>query len=168
MGNMTETRLGSPSPLVSIQGRPAVTEPSIDDGAIILHKRSAAELEILYQRRKLRQISDADGCGTLYAYLDNGIQWKVGMTIDFPRRKAEWDRECPCPRRIWMDPIPVAYRRRAESLAHLLIEDICTDRPRRYCVKCQRKHQEVFTFRVADTSRDSSVVWNELLYPILS
>ncbi|KAJ3709923.1 hypothetical protein C8R42DRAFT_649107 [Lentinula raphanica] len=37
------------------------------------------------------------------------------MARNFLQRKAEWDRQCPSPRRKWMHPIRVTRRRRAVS-----------------------------------------------------
>ncbi|KAJ3858279.1 hypothetical protein EV359DRAFT_69136, partial [Lentinula novae-zelandiae] len=50
---------------------------------------------------------DADGPGFLYAFVDHGVFWKVGMSIDYDRRKAEWERQCPCPSRVWLPPMRV-------------------------------------------------------------
>ncbi|KAJ3850691.1 hypothetical protein EV368DRAFT_66391 [Lentinula lateritia] len=36
----------------------------------------------------------ADGPGFLYAFVDHGVYWKVGMSINYDRRKAEWERHC--------------------------------------------------------------------------
>ncbi|KAJ3720650.1 hypothetical protein C8R42DRAFT_643035 [Lentinula raphanica] len=164
---MAQILLGSSSPCHLMQSElSASNHTSIDDAAII-HKRSPIILATLYETRKLRSISPADGRGFLYAYLDDGVDWKVGMSNNFARRRREWDRQCPCPTRIWMEPLPVAKRRRAESLAHLLIEGICTDRPRKHCAKCRRHHQEIFSFRVADNSVDTLAVWEDLVYPLL-
>ncbi|KAJ3893560.1 hypothetical protein GG344DRAFT_63688 [Lentinula edodes] len=88
----------------------------------------------------LRQLCiNFHGRGWLYAYLDGGTEWKIGMSKDFVRRRRDWDKQCPCPNRMWFSPVPVANRRRAESLAHIQLELECTDRPRRYCQSCARR-----------------------------
>ncbi|KAJ3870507.1 hypothetical protein F5051DRAFT_447589 [Lentinula edodes] len=43
---------------------------------------SSGELQQRYDMREIRVISDADGPGYLYAYI-NGDSWKVGMSHDF-------------------------------------------------------------------------------------
>ncbi|KAJ3886496.1 hypothetical protein GG344DRAFT_69627 [Lentinula edodes] len=99
-------------------------------------RRPAHKLRALYFFRKSRPKSAADGLGVLYAFVDHGgTLWKVGHTNNFPRRQAEWDKQCPCPDRVWLPPVPVPQRRRAESLAHLLLEIVCQDRPRTYCAQ---------------------------------
>ncbi|KAJ3845756.1 hypothetical protein EV368DRAFT_90150 [Lentinula lateritia] len=84
-------------------------------------RRSFEELQRCYNRREVRRILDADGEGYIYAFVNVNV-WKVGMSKDFIRCREEWDRNCPDLRRIWLPPIWVANRRRAESLAHLLLE----------------------------------------------
>ncbi|KAJ3849748.1 hypothetical protein EV368DRAFT_67186 [Lentinula lateritia] len=64
----------------------------------------------------------SDGPGWIYVYIDNGNEFKIGMTKNFERRQREWDRNCPCLNRIWFKPVPAANRRRAESVAHILLE----------------------------------------------
>ncbi|KAJ3848188.1 hypothetical protein EV368DRAFT_68487 [Lentinula lateritia] len=88
---------------------------------------------------------DADGQGYLYAYVEDD-EWKVGLTNNFVRRQEEWNKGCPCPWRIWLLPIRVANRWRAEALAHLLLEMECLDRLRTYCRCCRRTHIEKFVF----------------------
>ncbi|KAJ3817491.1 hypothetical protein F5880DRAFT_1511734 [Lentinula raphanica] len=127
-----------------------------------MSRRSRRMLGALYAFRRARPTSRADGPGYLYAYIDNEHLFKIGMTKDFVRRKAEWDRRCPSSNRKWMPPIPVARRRRAESLAHLLLELWCTSRPRTYCLHCRKTHVEIFVF-----SSESSVAWEEIVYPLL-
>ncbi|KAJ3875419.1 hypothetical protein F5051DRAFT_430587 [Lentinula edodes] len=123
--------------------------------------RSFQELQLLYDIRHRRTISDTDGQGYLYAYVDSN-EVKVGMTKNFNHRKEEWDRNCPYAGRIWLPPLRVANRRRAESLAHLLLEMACTDRPRMYCQNCHRTHVEKFIFRGL-----WPVAWRTIIYPIL-
>ncbi|KAJ3876915.1 hypothetical protein F5051DRAFT_429410 [Lentinula edodes] len=94
--------------------------------------RSFDKLQRLYDIRQRRAISDADGEGYLYAYVDSN-EVKMGMTKNFNRRKEEWDKNCPHAGRIWFPPVRVDNRRRAESLAHLLLEMECVDRPHVYC-----------------------------------
>ncbi|KAJ3717344.1 hypothetical protein C8R42DRAFT_644601 [Lentinula raphanica] len=110
------------------------------------NRRSSRLLRALYAIRCLRSTSGADGPGYLYAFNDRGGLWKIGMSNNFVRRKAEWDRWCPSSTRRWMPPIAVARRRRAETLAHLLLEMRCSDRPRIRCFRCQRTHIEIFLF----------------------
>ncbi|KAH7868905.1 uncharacterized protein C8R40DRAFT_1177344 [Lentinula edodes] len=90
--------------------------------------RPSEELQWRYEMRETRGISNADGQGYLYAYVDSD-RWKVGMTNEFVRRQVEWDKDCPYPWRIWLLPIRVANRRRAEALAHLLLKMECLHRP---------------------------------------
>ncbi|KAH7881580.1 uncharacterized protein C8R40DRAFT_1164989 [Lentinula edodes] len=111
--------------------------------------------------RQMSRISDADGEGYLYAYVHFDM-WKVGMLKNFIRRQEEWDRDCPDGWRIWLPPIRVANRRRAEAVAHLLLEMACIDRPRVYCYHCQRTHTEQFLF-----SGSWPVVWTTIVYPII-
>ncbi|KAJ3836497.1 hypothetical protein F5878DRAFT_643489 [Lentinula raphanica] len=125
-------------------------------------RRSSRLLHLLYNIRKARPTSRADGPGFLYAFVDHGHCWKIGMARDFDRRRAQWDRECPCIGRRWMPPLAVTRRRRAESLAHLLLEINCADRPKDYCNRCRKRHIEVFHF-VAN--RD--LVWRTIVYPLL-
>ncbi|KAJ3833227.1 hypothetical protein F5878DRAFT_646116 [Lentinula raphanica] len=77
-------------------------------------KRPNCALHRLFARRRSRPTSRADGPGYLYAFVDHGHLWKLGMTNNFDRRKAEWDRRCPSPDRRWMPPIAVRRRRRAD------------------------------------------------------
>ncbi|KAJ3897345.1 hypothetical protein F5879DRAFT_996188 [Lentinula edodes] len=124
-------------------------------------RRSLEELQRRYEMRETRGISNADGQGYLYAYVDND-RWKVGMTNEFVCRQEEWDKDCPYPWRVWLPPIQVANRRRAEALAHILLEMECLHRPRIYCQRCQRVHIEKFVF-----SGTWHVVWSTIVYPIL-
>ncbi|KAJ3712735.1 hypothetical protein DFJ43DRAFT_1035483 [Lentinula guzmanii] len=110
-------------------------------------RRPTLKLRALYALRRARATSLADGPGYLYAFVDCSRYWKLGMTSDFDRRKAQWDNECPCAHRRWLPPIRVTRRRRAESLAHLLLEMRSMDRPKRYCAHCRRTHIEIFVFR---------------------
>lgn len=75
-------------------------------------RRPSEELQRRYEMRETRGISNADGQGYLYAYVDSD-RWKVGMTNEFVRCQVEWDKDCPYPWRIWLPPIRVANRRRA-------------------------------------------------------
>ncbi|KAJ3715644.1 hypothetical protein C8R42DRAFT_725457 [Lentinula raphanica] len=72
-------------------------------------------LRALYAFRRARATSSADGGGFLYAFVDHGYRWKVGMSPDFERSRKEWDQQCPCEDRIRMNPIATTRRRRAES-----------------------------------------------------
>ncbi|KAJ4466776.1 hypothetical protein C8R41DRAFT_871519 [Lentinula lateritia] len=99
----------------------------------------------------------------LYAFVDGGVLWKIGMTKDFDRRRAEWDNQCPFPGRIWMAPVPTMTRRRAESLAHLALENSCLDRPRVWCNNCGRQHVEFFVF-----TGNPGQVWPTIISPILA
>ncbi|KAJ3907358.1 hypothetical protein F5879DRAFT_531155 [Lentinula edodes] len=126
-------------------------------------KRPVHKLRALYTFRKARPKSAADGPGVLYAFVDQrGTLWKVGHTNNFPRRRAEWDKQCPCPDRVWLPPIPVPQRRRAESLVHLLLEIVCQDRPRTYCAQCAKIHTEKFTF-----IGSFFTVWNMIIKYVL-
>ncbi|KAJ3726501.1 hypothetical protein DFJ43DRAFT_1041312 [Lentinula guzmanii] len=110
-------------------------------------RRPTHNLRALYASRRARATSLADRPGFLYMFVDRGRYWKLGMTSNFERRKAQWDNECPCAHRRWLPPIRVTRRRRAESLAHLLLEMRSMDRPKRYCAHCRRTHIEIFVFR---------------------
>ncbi|KAJ3921647.1 hypothetical protein F5877DRAFT_64725 [Lentinula edodes] len=77
-------------------------------------RRSNHKLQKLHVQRLMRPISASDGFGWIYAYVDWGSEWKIGMTNDFVRRRKDWDQQCPCLNRMWLPPIPVANRRRAE------------------------------------------------------
>ncbi|KAJ3764605.1 hypothetical protein FB446DRAFT_795959 [Lentinula raphanica] len=126
-------------------------------------RRSKPALLALFASRRSRPTSTADGPGCLYAFSDTAHKWKVGMTSNFARRKRQWDRQCPCPSRRWKDPIAVPRRRRAESLAHLLLELKCDDRPRNYCSHCRKIHCEVFTF-----TTNRSFTWKRVIRPLLA
>ncbi|KAJ3963287.1 hypothetical protein EV361DRAFT_957258 [Lentinula raphanica] len=124
-------------------------------------RRSNRKLRAVYASRSSRSVSLADGPGYLYAFLD-GRQWKIGMARNFARRKAEWNRQCPYPKRRWMHPIWVARRRRAESLAHILLELVCIDRPREFCHHCWKTHFEKFVFHA-----NRSFAWKKIIRPRL-
>ncbi|KAJ3715554.1 hypothetical protein C8R42DRAFT_645924 [Lentinula raphanica] len=123
-------------------------------------KRRTQKLHALYAFRKSRSTSPADGPGYLYAFLDNGLYWKVGTTNNITRRRREWDRDCPCASRRWLVLVPVRRRRRA---AHLLLEIECYDRPRIFCPRCRKIHREVFLFR-----GHWSIVQATIIRPVLA
>ncbi|KAJ3884149.1 hypothetical protein GG344DRAFT_84495 [Lentinula edodes] len=52
-------------------------------------RRSSHSLHALYTSRRSRLPLPADGPGFLYAFVDSDVYWKVGMTSDYDRRKAE-------------------------------------------------------------------------------
>ncbi|KAJ3718215.1 hypothetical protein C8R42DRAFT_723585 [Lentinula raphanica] len=142
-------------------------------------KRPRRILHAMYASRRARSTSPADGPGFLYIFIDNGTRWKVGMSNNFRRRKAEWNRQCPCPNRVWMKPIAVRRRRRAEALAHLMLEIACLDRPFIYCPNCtflisprsarrhfrqgRKVHREIFVF-----NGNAGSVWNSVVGPLLA
>ncbi|KAJ3769219.1 hypothetical protein FB446DRAFT_791607 [Lentinula raphanica] len=142
-------------------------------------KRPRRVLRTMYASRRARPTSLADGPGFLYVFIDNGNKWKVGMSKNFARRRAEWNRECPCPNRVWMRPIAVKRRRRAEALAHILLELACFDRPYDYCPHCtyttsprlarrhfsqgRKTHREVFIF-----NGNQANVWNSIVGPLIT
>ncbi|KAF9060994.1 hypothetical protein BDP27DRAFT_1429460 [Rhodocollybia butyracea] len=106
-------------------------------------------LRRLFNRRRRRPISTADGIGFIYIIrervLSNGC-WilKIGMTNSLDRRLKEHRRDCPNPnRRLWRFK-GVGFRRRVEALFHLKVESISVDRPRTSCPFCHRRHQELF------------------------
>ncbi|KAJ3709536.1 hypothetical protein C8R42DRAFT_730024 [Lentinula raphanica] len=125
-------------------------------------KRPRRVLRTMYASRRARPTSLADGPGFLYVFIDNGNKWKVGMSKNFARRRAEWNRECPCPNRVWMRPIAVKRRRRAEALAHILLELACFD-PRRHFCQGRKTHREVFIF-----NGNQANVWNSIVGPLIS
>ncbi|KAJ3888006.1 hypothetical protein GG344DRAFT_68345 [Lentinula edodes] len=53
--------------------------------------RSSGQLRVLYASRRARGVSLADGPGFLYAFVDHGHLWKIGMSDNYDRRRAEWD-----------------------------------------------------------------------------
>ncbi|KAH7877034.1 uncharacterized protein C8R40DRAFT_1068251 [Lentinula edodes] len=81
--------------------------------------------------------SPADGPGFLYAFVDSDVYWKVGMTSDYDRRKAEWDRQCPCPSRVWLPPVRVVWRRKAGASVDLASTALTV---------CSKAHIEIFIF----------------------
>ncbi|KAJ3767360.1 hypothetical protein FB446DRAFT_793263 [Lentinula raphanica] len=125
-------------------------------------RRSRRILRYLYAKRQARSTSRADGPGYIYAFVDRRRRFKIGMTKNFAQRRAQWDKQCPSSTRRWMPPIAVKSRRRAEALAHLSLEFHCADRPKIRCGHCRKKHVEVFVF-----AGNGSVVWNNLVYPLL-
>ncbi|KAJ3751713.1 hypothetical protein EV360DRAFT_75981, partial [Lentinula raphanica] len=124
-------------------------------------KRRTRVLCNLYAHRSSRSTSLADGPGYIYAFCDHD-RWKIGMARDFARRRKQWNKQCPFVGRIWMTPIVVSRRRRAESLAHLLLELNCSDRPRLYCSQCRKTHTEIFRF-----SANWSFDWKTIIEPLL-
>ncbi|KAJ3818645.1 hypothetical protein F5880DRAFT_1682578 [Lentinula raphanica] len=76
-------------------------------------RRSHRQISTLYVSHQSRSTTLADGSGFLYAFVDRGHSWKIGMSNNFARRKREWDRQCPSSSRRWMPPIRVKRRRRA-------------------------------------------------------
>ncbi|KAJ3838271.1 hypothetical protein F5878DRAFT_661341 [Lentinula raphanica] len=131
----------------------------------IMPKRSSRMLLILYASRRSRPPSLADGPGFLYAFVDRGRRWKIGMSKNFVRRKREWNRQCPSSDRRWMMPVAVKRRRRAESLVHLLLEFWSSDRPRTRCTQCQQTHMEIFEFN--EFNADSRLVWESIVHSLL-
>ncbi|KAF9065574.1 hypothetical protein BDP27DRAFT_1424661 [Rhodocollybia butyracea] len=106
-------------------------------------------LRRLFNRRRRRPTSAADGTGAIYIIrervLANGC-WvlKIGMTKNLGRRMKEHRRNCPnLNRRLWRFK-GVGFRRRVEALFHLAVESICVDRPRTSCPFCHRRHLEIF------------------------
>ncbi|KAJ3731760.1 hypothetical protein DFJ43DRAFT_1039791 [Lentinula guzmanii] len=76
-------------------------------------RRLTLKLRALYASRRARATSLADRPGYLYAFVDRGRYWKLGMTSDFERRKAQWDNECSRTHRRWLPPVRVMRRQRA-------------------------------------------------------
>ncbi|KAJ3710522.1 DDE superfamily endonuclease-domain-containing protein [Lentinula raphanica] len=90
-------------------------------------RRSHPVLRTIIASRRSRSTSLADGPGFLYAFIDNGYRYKIGMTNNFARRQKQWDRQCPCSNRDWMPPIAVRRRRRAEAAVGLSQDDSIQD-----------------------------------------
>ncbi|KAJ3765403.1 hypothetical protein FB446DRAFT_709490 [Lentinula raphanica] len=109
----------------------------------IMPKRSSRMLLILYASRRSRPPSLADGPGFLYAFVDRGRRWKIGMSKNFVRRKREWNRQCPSSDRRWMMPVAVKRRRRAG----------------------QQTHMEIFEFN--EFNADSQLVWESIVHSLL-
>ncbi|KAJ3746994.1 hypothetical protein EV360DRAFT_89894 [Lentinula raphanica] len=135
-------------------------------------RRSCRELRALYAFRRLRPTSCADGPGFLYAYVDRGHLWKIGMSNNFTRRKEDWDRQCPSIDRIWMPPVAsrwhISFWRfgaatdlvfnvfdvRAQSLT---IPQLTTN-----SLQGRRNHVEIFRF-----AAEWLFVWENIVYPLL-
>ncbi|KAH7881537.1 hypothetical protein F5879DRAFT_927790 [Lentinula edodes] len=49
-------------------------------------RRRTHQLQSLYRQRTSRPISPSDGPGWIYVYIDNGNEFKIGMTKNFERR----------------------------------------------------------------------------------
>ncbi|KAJ3766474.1 hypothetical protein FB446DRAFT_794069 [Lentinula raphanica] len=50
-------------------------------------RRPPNVLQSLYTSRRARPTSGADGPGFLYAFVDHGHRWKIGMSSNFSRRR---------------------------------------------------------------------------------
>lgn len=114
-------------------------------------RRSLQELQWLFNKRQSWRISDADGPGFLYAYVNNN-KWKISTMNNFTCRQKQQDKSCPDISRLWLPPIKVANQQRAgefciycplllpicvtESLAHLMLELASIDQLRTYCHLC--------------------------------
>ncbi|KAJ3709890.1 hypothetical protein C8R42DRAFT_649078 [Lentinula raphanica] len=72
-------------------------------------RRTKHKLRSLYALRRARPASLADGPGVLYAYVDYGRYWKIGMAKEFARRQAQWNKQCPCPARLLGDEEQASY-----------------------------------------------------------
>ncbi|KAJ3884168.1 hypothetical protein GG344DRAFT_71544 [Lentinula edodes] len=97
--------------------------------------QSAKELRALYASQRARGVSLADGPGFLYAFVEYGHRWKIGMTNNYDRRKAEWD----------------------QSLAQILLELKCFKRPR---IQCTQSLSHFYNKVVGVTSKNSSSLEN--------
>ncbi|KAJ3709429.1 hypothetical protein C8R42DRAFT_649387 [Lentinula raphanica] len=86
-------------------------------------RRPTPKLCALFASRRSRSTSRADGPGYLYAFLDNGQFWKIGMSNNIGRR-----------RRSGIE-LPVSYSKMASCC--------CVARRRR---AGRKTHREVFTF----------------------
>ncbi|KAJ3715442.1 hypothetical protein C8R42DRAFT_645842 [Lentinula raphanica] len=113
-------------------------------------KRPRRVLHSLYAKRRARPTSPADGPGFIYAFIDKGSRFKIGMTRNFDRRRTQWDRQCPSNRRRWMPPLAVQRRRRADPELDALIaikittrSSLSTPKGRRHgglsCILCFSK-----------------------------
>ncbi|KAJ8073863.1 hypothetical protein PM082_012141 [Marasmius tenuissimus] len=122
--------------------------------------------------------SDSEQSGFLYVYRisdpfipchEDAALYKVGRTVDFPRRREQWDTQCPSQGHFWFEPIEVEYSHRTgerdgfsyagftddpdnrtERLVHLALHKICLSRPREECHDCGRKHMEIFELEEID------------------
>ncbi|KAL0567009.1 hypothetical protein V5O48_014984 [Marasmius crinis-equi] len=63
-----------------------------------------------------RPLSIHETAGTIYCFRiegpptsPNAALFKVGRTINYDRRKFEWDTQCPSQRHFWFPPILVTY-----------------------------------------------------------
>ncbi|KAJ3873062.1 hypothetical protein F5051DRAFT_444589 [Lentinula edodes] len=56
-------------------------------------RRSTHKLQKLHVQRLMRPISASDGFGWIYAYVDWGSEWKIGMTSDFDMVSTDSGRE---------------------------------------------------------------------------
>ncbi|KAJ3858376.1 hypothetical protein EV359DRAFT_69057 [Lentinula novae-zelandiae] len=68
--------------------------------------QSAEQLRALYVLQRARGVSLADGPGFLYAFVKYGHHWKIGMTDNYNRRKAEWDHQISSPHSIRVEVLP--------------------------------------------------------------
>lgn len=145
--------------------------------SIFAMKRSIQFLQRPLDALLARPISLSDRSGYLYNFFETNNEVKVGRSIDPARRQLQWDAECPNPYRVWDKPIWCPYANRAgrlplnlisfhspaiESIAHILLELHCLDRPRYRCSTCRwiliplsffyscipgnKQHREIFTF----------------------
>ncbi|KAH7867708.1 uncharacterized protein C8R40DRAFT_1075394 [Lentinula edodes] len=78
--------------------------------------RSATQLRALYASRRSRSVSLADGPGFLYAFVEYGHRWKIGMTNSYNRRKAEWDHLASSAHNSFYDKVVGVTSRNSSSL----------------------------------------------------
>lgn len=115
-------------------------------------RRSYRILRERLSARIAKAVSPADGPGYIYHYFNSWFSIKVGRSVNVARRRREWDRVCWNPLRKWKTAIwcSNAHRagkdfqrnlrftlRSAESIAHILLEQACVDRPSQICATCK-------------------------------
>ncbi|KAL0563849.1 hypothetical protein V5O48_018211 [Marasmius crinis-equi] len=128
----------------------ATSTPKIASGVMDNLER-ARLIELRQQAAMTKTLSVHEEEGNLYAFRieDPSIPpgealVKVGRTVNFERRKAQWDAQCPSLEHFWFEPILVEHCHRTERLVHLELHKICLERPREECKDCHRRHQEIF------------------------
>jgi len=95
----------------------------------------------------VKPISRADKRGFVYMIGVGPDLVKVGRTNNIERRKIEWRRQCPSQDQQWLFYVPTRWSHRLERVVHIHLAAHCEDRPRKICIDCGKRHQEIFSFR---------------------
>ncbi|KAE9382313.1 hypothetical protein BT96DRAFT_1010889 [Gymnopus androsaceus JB14] len=91
-----------------------------------------------------KSISNADRPGYLYDFREMRGEFKLGRSGNLAKRIRDWERDCHNAHQLWYDSVYCLHVHRAESIAHLLLEIFCVDRPMHLCPTCGRRHREKF------------------------